>query len=330
MTIELNNIGMIKEAIVKIDGLTVIAGENDTGKSSLSKVLYTLIQSIRWASNIHPTDDKNYVSQFNNYKNKLFENQISMNGDIKFYYDNNITFKYKIGHDTCTKFTKSSEFQNELSKLYSPLFIETPFVWNLSRTLTTINSNHNLFSDIDFKIPFMMENLFSALNTETKSKVELNLNIQNIINGKFNKREFGDFYFERDDKEYKLTNVAMGIKYFGLFQVLEKNGHFYDGQILILDEPEVHLHPKWQLKMAEIIVELVKSGVKVLVNSHSPYMIEALKRYSEVEEIENKTNFYLAEEGYITEQESLENIFEKLALPMRELKKLKMDRYLND
>jgi len=43
MTLELKNIGMIKEASVKIDGLTVIAGENDTGKSTLSKALYLII-----------------------------------------------------------------------------------------------------------------------------------------------------------------------------------------------------------------------------------------------------------------------------------------------
>jgi len=75
--------------------------------------------------------------------------------------------------------------------------------------------------------------------------------------------------------------------------------------------------------MAKIIVELVKNGVKILVNSHSPYIIEALKRYSEDEEIEDKTNFYLTEDGYIKCQESLEGIFEKLAEPMRELKELK-------
>ena len=72
--------------------------------------------------------------------------------------------------------------------------------------------------------------------------------------------------------------------------------------------------------MAKIIVDLVKEGVKVLVNSHSPYMIEALQRYSEVEEIEAKTNFYLAEDGYINKVEesnslTLEKIFKKLSEP---------------
>ena len=40
MQLKLKNMGIIKEADVTIDGLTVIAGENDTGKSTLSKVLF--------------------------------------------------------------------------------------------------------------------------------------------------------------------------------------------------------------------------------------------------------------------------------------------------
>ena len=41
------------------------------------------------------------------------------------------------------------------------------------------------------------------------------------------------------------------------------------------------------------IVELVKNGVKIVVNSHSPYMIEALKICKD-EEILDNSNFYLA------------------------------------
>ena len=111
--------------------------------------------------------------------------------------------------------------------------------------------------------------------------------------------------------------------------MLLQNGLVKQERILIFDEPEVHLHPKWQLEMAKMIVEIVKKGVRVLVNSHSPYMIEALKRYSEVKKVEDRTDFYLAENGYIEHQESLENIFEKLALPMRELKRMKIDAYAN-
>jgi predicted ATPase len=40
MRLDLKNIGIIKEASVKLDGLTVIAGENDTGKSTLGRAYY--------------------------------------------------------------------------------------------------------------------------------------------------------------------------------------------------------------------------------------------------------------------------------------------------
>jgi predicted ATPase len=131
-----------------------------------------------------------------------------------------------------------------------------------------------------------------------------------------------------------LLNTATGIKYFGLFQVLSQNNYLTENTILILDEPENHLHPKWQLKMAEVIVELVKNGVKVLVNSHSPYMVEALKRYSEVEKIEEKTNFYLAEEGYIkkindSNSETLVAIYEKLSEPYDVFEQMESDRFTN-
>ncbi len=331
MELQLKNIGMIKEANVKLDGLTVIAGENDTGKSTLGKVLYGLIQSISWASNIHPQEDSNYKNQFTKQINDIFDKQLSSNGEIKFYYEG-VDFEYKIIHNSCCDFSISQKFHNNYSKIGRPLLIETPFIWTIHPLLKTIRNlkAHDVLDDIDFEIVPTLKDLYFALTIKRKESKSFNLNIEKIIGGKFEEDNLSDFVFNKGVEKIKLVNTAMGIKYFGLLQVLENNNYLYNDQVLILDEPEVHLHPKWQLKLAEIIVELVGNGVKIVVNSHSPYMIEALKRYSEVEEIEDKTNFYLAEDRYIAHQDSLENIFEKLALPMRELKKLKMEKYRND
>ena len=45
MKIELTNIGMLESATVKLDGLTIIAGENDTGKSTVGKILFCIIKA---------------------------------------------------------------------------------------------------------------------------------------------------------------------------------------------------------------------------------------------------------------------------------------------
>ena len=45
MQISLKNISKIKEADIKINGITIIAGENNTGKSSVGKALWAIFNS---------------------------------------------------------------------------------------------------------------------------------------------------------------------------------------------------------------------------------------------------------------------------------------------
>ena len=86
-------------------------------------------------------------------------------------------------------------------------------------------------------------------------------------------------------------NIASGIKALGLFNSLLKGGFVNERSLLILDEPETNLHPKWQNEYAKLLCNLVKSNIKIIIATHSPYMISALEHYSK--DIENK-NFYWA------------------------------------
>ena len=109
-------------------------------------------------------------------------------------------------------------------------------------------------------------------------------------------------------------------------QLLINNGFINRKSILILDEPEIHLHPKWQLIYAKIITTLAKNDIPILVTSHSPYMIEALKRFSDKENISVNTNFYLSIDNLIENENNLEAIFSKLSEPFKLF--MEMDREL--
>ncbi len=315
MELQLKNIGMIKEASVKIDGLTVIAGENDTGKSTVGKALYTLLRAKTLSLQNNSNDINVFKQKFDWINKKIFKNQIIKKDSYICIENNKIDFE-------------NNSFEID-DKFLSAILIESPLIWNLYEFFNSVAQIAPL-SDASINYPYINWDLFSKLankrNEEYALAKDVIKKINNVIDGDFiHRREnFKDKYvFLREEKEFELDNVAMGIKSFGIILALIKNNYITKKRILIFDEPEVHLHPKWQLEMAKILVELVKSGVKIVVNSHSPYMIEALKRYAEIKNIEGKTNFYLAENGYISFQESLEGIFEKLAQPMRELKELK-------
>ena len=77
-----------------------------------------------------------------------------------------------------------------------------------------------------------------------------------------------------------LENLSSGVKSFVvLWQVLDQ-GLLSDGDVLILDEPEVHLHPEWQIIYAELIVLMCQTfEIKVLLTSHSVDFIHALRLF---------------------------------------------------
>ena len=49
-----------------------------------------------------------------------------------------------------------------------------------------------------------------------------------------------------------------------------------EGDLLIIDEPEMNLHPESQAKLLEVLAMLVNEGVKILLTTHSPYFMSHL------------------------------------------------------
>ena len=48
------------------------------------------------------------------------------------------------------------------------------------------------------------------------------------------------------------------------------------GEWLIIDEPEMNLHPEAQAKLTEFLAMLVNAGLPVLITTHSPYIVDHL------------------------------------------------------
>lgn len=88
------------------------------------------------------------------------------------------------------------------------------------------------------------------------------------------------FLADQYSEAIDFSNLASGLKTFVIIQTLIDNGSLGAGSILIVDEPEVNLHPEWQLKFAEILVLLhERLGITMLLNTHSPYFLRAIEIY---------------------------------------------------
>lgn len=84
-----------------------------------------------------------------------------------------------------------------------------------------------------------------------------------------------------------LKNMASGMKTMAAVVRAIENRSIRRGSLLIIDEPESNLHPEWQVKFAIFLVLLQKRlGISILLNTHSPYFLQAVNVYAKDSEIE--------------------------------------------
>ncbi|HEY1681781.1 MAG TPA: AAA family ATPase [Candidatus Tumulicola sp.] len=81
---------------------------------------------------------------------------------------------------------------------------------------------------------------------------------------------------KRDSED--LVNIAdVGLGVSQVLPVLVALIAAVRNQIVYLEQPEIHLHPLAQLRLARIIARAVRSGVKVVVETHSSVLLRGLQ-----------------------------------------------------
>lgn len=188
--------------------------------------------------------------------------------------------------------------KNELGSLLAldrAIYVDTPMALSFGNTM----SDSIFWQDLRF----MMKSQPAPI--ETKS-LKLLIRIRQLIGGEvklqqsfYNSTEL-HYVRKGDNLNIRLEDTATGMKTFAYIQKLVENGFLNDRTLLMIDEPEAHLHPKWIFEFAHILVLLSKElGVKVMVASHNPDMVAALQKIAEKEDMIDRTHFYQAypEEG---------------------------------
>ena len=427
INISISDFAKIKKANVKINGLTVISGENDTGKSTVGKVVYSLIKSI----NTYKTSGVNVI------KKSILEQmediirligRLTIRKTKKFVELRNQIFYYipsPVLYDVDSLFSldKREKYEERIAKLeFEQLsdiaketndFAQKKQYWNDSLLQDKINrllymlsfyqeESKQLSVNLNLELKASIGDvLINSLHPEDKGKISLSLKdkealsldvtTENLVVTKYNADDFeyifddatyietplliseefdlrfnkrssyadilkkikiaqnpkekkleyilqtipGEIYMKNDKFSYKvspkgkelsLSAMASGVKSFNILQLLAQGG-FIGGvsKLLIVDEPENHLHPEWQLKYAELIVSLVAKGASIMLTSHSPYMIEALYYYAKQHLDENKVAFYYTEQTNIENYTEIKGttdlsvIFDKLSKPLEKL-----------
>jgi predicted ATPase len=84
------------------------------------------------------------------------------------------------------------------------------------------------------------------------------------------------FVARRDvSRKFRPTNVGFGVTY--ALPIITACLAAKPGDLIIIESPEAHLHPRGQTKLAELLARAAKGGVQVVVESHSDHILNGLR-----------------------------------------------------
>jgi len=79
-----------------------------------------------------------------------------------------------------------------------------------------------------------------------------------------------------DDTKIDISQVGFGVSQ--MFPIILEGLRMKKGSTLLLEQPEIHLHPNLQMKMADYFISLALSGKRVMAETHSDHIINRLVR----------------------------------------------------
>jgi predicted ATPase len=82
-------------------------------------------------------------------------------------------------------------------------------------------------------------------------------------------------YFYGDGNPYRATNVGFGISY--TLPIIVAVLASTPGTLILIENPEAHLHPKGQSKMGELLALAASCGVQVVIETHSDHILNGIR-----------------------------------------------------
>ena len=121
--------------------------------------------------------------------------------------------------------------------------------------------------------------------------------IDSVIIGRLVENEKGEFTLQNDEfpDGISVSNISTGVKSFLIIKKLITDNIINEKDVIIFDEPEIHLHPEWQIRYAELIVLIQKYfNLTILLTTHSPFFLRAIEVFSKKYGTEDNCTYYMA------------------------------------
>ena len=185
-------------------------------------------------------------------------------------------------------FQISQEQFSRLQKFVNVIYLESPIYWKMKNALESafvypgISPKHESSRKPINGIPKYFYDMADAMKFRYTGdiafpEIHKRLTGEEVLGGKIAISENNDLSFQENGRSFSMPVTAMGVANLGILALLIERKVLDENSLIFIDEPEAHLHPAWQVVMAETLFELAKGGAHVVIATHSVDILKWLE-----------------------------------------------------
>jgi predicted ATPase len=322
-SIALNNFKCLSDCDIPLKNVTILAGQNSAGKSTAIQSLLLLRQSY---DKFHALDKVITSGElirlgksndiFNEYAIRkeigieirtCAENVISV--IIPYVADNNLLSTNVVVNsemESFNVFRESFEYIAADRIVPQDIYSSINYSGNLGihgekvfSYLSSDKGNKPVSGDI------CVENVPEGLYYQTNYWINklfhgFNFNIQEILEADSISLRYQEKDISYSSNEYRPINVGFGITY--ALPVVVALLKAKSDDLVIIENPECHLHPKAQRQIGELIAKVGNSGAQVILETHSDHILNGIRIAAKNKIIPaDKTQILFFDREYVSE-----------------------------
>jgi ABC-type transport system involved in cytochrome c biogenesis ATPase subunit len=284
--------------------INVVIGENDSGKTQLLKLLYSIAKSLDTYSKKQLTTKESWETllankllwtfQPDNFElGKLVNRSSKVPFDVKFsLQQQDLSFGFV---KTTSKTIRDCTSPNANFTTFNAVYLPPKEVLSAMDAIDAIDAIDATSKQLQIPgFDHTYIDLIDALRLPVSTgDIDPNLEkaltlLQSVTGGGDIKQEKGEFVFTRGREKYGLRSVAEGIRRISVLSHLIRNRTIKTGSVLFMDEPETNLHPNAIVVLVEMLHLMAKAGVQIYLATHSEFL---LKRFEQLARAEQTPDF---------------------------------------
>lgn len=295
--LEINNFKAFEHAELELNNFTLLAGRNSVGKTSVIQAIFAMIQN-----------GKNpFRGEYMNIgKISEVKNAIVGGGDVQF----------KMQYECQDKLVEISKTITKTETNVSGEMSESIKVIYCSSERIGIEDTYKKYLGDEIAIGKNCDYVFHYLNVhdedqmdaeedfvyDSNSKLTFGGQVSYWLNkimgytvkaNEIEKTEFIQVLYRNDKVPFEMRpkNVGTGVTY--ITELIIAALACKEGDVLVIENPEIHLHPSGQSELVKLLAFLAQCGVQIIVETHSDHIYNGIRKCIHQDEIDSdKASIY--------------------------------------